>query len=961
MRHLFICCSLFGFLLIHQQSVATDKSARWISGQIKFGTAMDPDAVISGTTGDFNGDGFEDVLCFNSEQLAIAWNGLDGLGLFGRINEPGTWDWVVWDQKQRVLWTQRSNPRRIDAWTFQGDTPQVSQTFEGSAKRLHLTAGLGVTVLSRIDESLELLQANGEVTEILPRGSALSDAVVADLQPQAGIVFLEDKESGKLGVSTKVAGLWQGVTWWNETAGTQQWQMLQDEEDNMYIVGLDRNQLWLKGFNKAGKPVASWRAETELKENEFWPVQITNGSLRILRRTTVTYNVIFETYDLQSGNRTYSCGLNELDRINGLLTPDLDGDGIKDIIHPRLNSEVWDYYLYWGDGGDRRLFWKNSQIDFGNSSQIASLPRTWRDALGDVDDLEEVWTHRGHLICKRRGQWIRITENQEIQTNLDENEDAAGSCFQLFIPFIDLGANEWKSQPGIAEITPGRWYHLAFMRNQDLHTEVWLDGERIFDGQSEDRQYVHNMLIFGGAYGRAFGGFGKVSLDRISLFGSQLDITEIETEMGPGLPESYRYLTERWEFENQSLTGSILGSDVLKVSSPRRVKGVSGQAVAFDGMDDALQVFVPISNEAFTLSFFFKLDETADLGDHTLATLYGMYNTAIQLHWKPRNRLIQRPVDGSAIQSPSRFTESMLEVPGKSRPFTLGSMLYFLDEGGLIYKENPLGWAPIRNLEAPPRTALGNPVVWNDRMYTVDDAGSVYSWSPESGWSENGDVPFSPETEWVQIPGGVFAVQKDGWTYEPWGGMKAVTPVDTGKTLRAISWNPGGYAVELEQEPLNFWHPTKRSVKLAAAPAFFQVESTWVDALLIWGWVLSAIIFLSIALFLKRIRQWFESGGFGGLQEVELAESLRDNLRALANLPDNQFDTDALDNALSQSPHDTDETRRTRRSRFIKECNQWSQLALGLDAIERKKDPTDRRRSIYALNAKVVERLQSED
>jgi len=961
MRLTVTCCSILGFLLTALHGVAVDKSARWISGEIKFGTTMDPDAVVSGATGDFNGDGYEDVICFNSENLAIAWNGLDGLGLFGRLQEAGAWDWVVWDDELKVLWSQRSNPHRIDVWNFEGKTLKVSWTFEGSAKRLHLTPGLGVTALGRIGEKLELLQANGVVTEIISNGSALSDAVTAYFKPKSGMLFLEDDATGKLGVSTKVAGIWQEVTWWQETAGTQQWQMLHDKAGNAYIVGLDRKQLWLKGFDKSGNSIASWRSETNLKENEFWPVQIHKGSLRILRRTTVTYNVVFEAYDLQTGKCTYSYGLKELDRINGLLTPDLDGDGLKDIIHPKLNSEVWDYHVYWGEGGSRRLYWKNSRLERGNHGGIASLPRTWRDALGDVNNLEEVWTHRGQLICKRNGQWLRLTENPEIQPNVGDNENDEGACFQLFVPFIDLGTYERKNQPGIAEITPGRWYHLAYTREQDLHTEVWLDGERIFDGRSEDHQYVHNMLIFGASYGRAFGGFGNVSLDRISLFGSALNRTDMKTEMDRGLPTSYRYLTERWEFENSNFSGSVLEADVLKVSAPRRVQGISGQAVEFDGVDDALQVFVPISNEAFTLSFFFKLDEKANLGDHTLATLYGMYNTALQVQWKPRNRLMSNPADGSAIQSPSRFTETKLELPGNSAPFELGSMLYFLDDDGIIYMESPLGWAPTQKLEGQDHAALGNPVVWNNKVYAADDAGLVHVWSPETGWSSHGHVPNAGETNWVQVPGGVFAIQDDAWTYEPWGAMNAITPADTTRKLRAIHWNPGGHIVELDHEPLNSWHPEKRSVKVASVASFFQVEATWVDELLVWGWGLLAIMFLGIAVFLKRIRRWFESGSFGAPPEIELAESLRDSLLALANLPANRFDTVILDNALSQSPHDSDETRRTRRSRFIKECNEWSQLTLGIDAIERKKDPTDRRRSIYVLNAKVMERLQSED
>ena len=47
---------------------------------------------------------------------------------------------------------------------------------------------------------------------------------------------------------------------------------------------------------------------------------------------------------------------------------------------------------------------------------------------------------------------------------------------------------------------------------------------------------------------------------------------------------------------------------------------------------------------------------------------------------------------------------------------------------------------------------------------------------------------------------------------------------------------------------------------------------------------------------------------------------------------------------------DTDETRRARRARLIKETNRWSQDALDLDVIVRKRDPKDRRRALYFIH-----------
>jgi hypothetical protein len=66
------------------------------------------------------------------------------------------------------------------------------------------------------------------------------------------------------------------------------------------------------------------------------------------------------------------------------------------------------------------------------------------------------------------------------------------------------------------------------------------------------------------------------------------------------------------------------------------------------------------------------------------------------------------------------------------------------------------------------------------------------------------------------------------------------------------------------------------------------------------------------------------------------------------------MDTLALDLALSENQHETDETKRGRRSRFIRECNDWGRNALGLDVVVRSRDPQDRRRTLFQLHPEFV-------
>ena len=62
------------------------------------------------------------------------------------------------------------------------------------------------------------------------------------------------------------------------------------------------------------------------------------------------------------------------------------------------------------------------------------------------------------------------------------------------------------------------------------------------------------------------------------------------------------------------------------------------------------------------------------------------------------------------------------------------------------------------------------------------------------------------------------------------------------------------------------------------------------------------------------------------------------------------MDAVALDELLSQTPHESDETKRGRRARFIREMNAWGQSQMGQDVVLREKDPHDRRRAVYVLH-----------
>ena len=71
-----------------------------------------------------------------------------------------------------------------------------------------------------------------------------------------------------------------------------------------------------------------------------------------------------------------------------------------------------------------------------------------------------------------------------------------------------------------------------------------------------------------------------------------------------------------------------------------------------------------------------------------------------------------------------------------------------------------------------------------------------------------------------------------------------------------------------------------------------------------------------------------------------------------------QVDTLVFDQIIGQHEFESHESKRARRSRFIRECNQWSMVKFGVEAIHRTKDPQDRRRTLYGLHPEVESALK---
>lgn len=931
---------------------------RWLLGEVDFANELDISTITSGCTGDFDHDGFEDVAVLTNTSFLIAWNGPLGLGKLNRMNSSDGGTLVLWDAESHVLWTQQLGPNHVVAWQFKGRSLAPLVKFPGKPRSMRLVLGEGVLTLGRQGKELELLDAGGHSSVLIASADALIDAAAASTSEANGLLILQEDNSGRLGLSRNVNGSWTEVRWWEDTGATRQWHLLKDAMGRTIITGIDATDFWMKALDAQREVTSSWRYDCKGLETEYWPVQITpDGALHFVTRALVSFGVSYQSFDIASGKQLGWYRLNELDKIPLLLTPDLNGDGSKDILHTHEASVKWNYYIHWGSGIHRLLWSRPSPDDLGIQ---LDLPRVWNRALDGLKSIEEIWIYHAQLLVKCDGKWVTLEATDHHQRTASPLLERAGSSYQLDVSFIDVGETEGQRR-SIAEIDPDRWYHLVYQRGANEHTQIWLDGACVFDGSSKDYRYYYNMLILGAGFGRKYQSHSAVAVDRVAVFGKPLTDEEIAAEIALQTPVSNRYLIERWDFDADEIVGSWQRQPVDIISKPKRIPGIDGSCLTFDGRDDAVRIFTPIDPDSFALSMFFRIKDD-QRSAQTLAMLYGMYNTAVQILYQPRNLVLEPTQPGAPIVSPPKFNVTELSLPGSCSPFVLNNALYMLDAEGMVYQDGPLGWEPFQVNDIVIKERVGMPWVSNGQMHTLDACGAKHSWSPVNGWNHPITSRATGNFHSLGSQGGVFMRQDDAsWTWIEDDQPFSWWSTDTVNELHSIQWNPGGERVQLGKLPAQAWHPEKRNFPLKQRAAFFHSDPVWLRPLLFWGWISTGVLFLLIALFFKRIRMWFDISEDDPTQpHSELPDSIRRALEFLVLQHEGQFDTHILDELLSPSSFETDETRRTRRSRFIKEVNDWCASNLSLEGLVRKKDPLDRRRTLYALNQELIAQVRSQ-
>ena len=945
-------CSQLAWSQVAKTSYMSAPNHTWLHQTLTM--AELPHSLTVGASGDFDGDGWEDLVVGDFNEMYVAWNSPQGLGPWRRIpNLEGVPNGVFWDKELGVMWLQLTAPDRIVGCRWRERRLAEEVAFSGAPSTLTLCEGQGVVALRRRGKALELLKPDGEEEVLMSDASELSRAWMHE--PQAGerTLVVQEQAGLKLGMVPCRQGVWEAVSWWEDTALTQRWGAqvvaLAGGGKAIQVMGGDHANVWFKLLDVAtGSTVAQWRSSLPLGDVRFtWANMPDQGEVHVLTHNAMTHAIDLFEFDAATGEVLGWTALDELAQLRVVLRPDLDGDGRPEWIYPFERQNRWSVVSDWSEA-TLRWAWRSSVDSLQRSwEELGRLGQSWQEGLDALDSVTDVWMHRGALQARTQDAWWAVTANEQTappRVKVPTEQDAPHS-HQLVIPFLEMGdVGGGDLLPGVAEVTPGQWHHVAFTRTESNATTVWFDGRPVFQGKSKDLNYYYNSLIVGGYLGTHWTHFGEVSVDQVTLSGESWSNEEVagmwsgDQDLNPG-----RY-TERWRFDRPDFGGERRNRPMITRSAPRLDQGEGKTFVTLDGEDDAMQTYLAVPQKGVSLSFFFRFNGNRPSRPHTVATLYGMFNTWFNVVWQPQSMLATATTKDGVVRTPTSHVLAPSSWPAGSDPVVLDGQLLLVDSSNRILREGPLGWEPWATAPPTSFTRLGHAWASSAGVHIVDEGLTSWRWSPKQGWTSLGVGTEEGEpSSWVSTKRGAFSVVDSGWVWMSSPDLGGIRATETG--LVDVVGTPLGERVTFTSGTSLAWDPRGRPAGRPAPPwVKSSGQALWLAVGLLG--MLGAVIAAMVA---KR--------GYGRqapTSSSSMPKALAPAIESWLAQGAAPLDAKALDDILSVDARESEETRRGRRSRFVREMNSWGQDHAGRDIVLREKDPHDRRRAVYVLDPEVA-------
>lgn len=516
------------------------------------------------------------------------------------------------------------------------------------------------------------------------------------------------------------------------------------------------------------------------------------------------------------------------------------------------------------------------------------------------------------------------------------------------VPCVHVGFLEYA--PGLTKpclsLDPEKdWHRITYSRGPTGRTAVAIDGELRFEGFTEQEMFHHRVLNVAATVWGNWQHHATMDIDEIQAFHRYLSPDELLAFHTDDLSLPEWDLVDRVDFDApDALKTERWEYDVLTEGSPVLVPSPWGRAMRFDGKPDRMECIFVLPTDSVVQDFRFRLHSPVDRRMHVLSVA-GLFRVDFEM-------VIGRPLEGVA-KSPHPFFDRQTADTMGGHWVTWGGRLLRLLPSGLFMSRDGMDWRidrledlPVGQIQASPWTQAGV-------LYAVfgDDRTLWQCANKVTGWQRVGKLAPDVPTFSQVVSTGHWAFTFDqeastaAWVDVHGGGCYPATPI-AGKVhavrahLNGVEWLDGA----------GYWREVAVPDATVAPVLLFAQPTNWMER---GGWIVGGAVLLG-GIFLastgKRKKQ------SEATSEESLAEmrSMRIVLERLIPYSGEQLDSEALDACLLISEHVTAETARSGRSRLIKRLNDFSILHTGASLIVRFKDPKDRRRFIYTLEADPV-------
>lgn len=781
------------------------------------------------------------------------------------------------------------------------------------------------------------------------------------------------KREGGLGVMRMEKGRVHALEWLDQTELLDHWFFLREENGRLSIfgrmTGVQEEFKWILGDDK------KWSIERMAQSGWFNDLtmvraeEVGNGltyTLAVSRPWRTTVGAIW-----RFGKCLAQFELEHSDVLGSPHFSDMNGDGLLDFVFwdERAQQLVCHYLLKNPLEADHDhsmaelvlLDRKDSMVmERVTKKFINQLPHAEEsailEALSGKGELEALQVKSGAFEACGVGFCQQMEPTLPLMPEPDVDQNGCGSEFKLNVPssYSTPDGATWNNC-----LQQGEWNHIVYTRDKDFACKLYINNELAQEGVERVMDFDYKILSIGAEGGHVPHRFLDGDIDEIEVVQAVLDSAEIAQRFESQTVISHARSILVLDFGVNPNRRHPYGTDDLNITGAiETAPGVHGMGLRLDGESGRATVFKNIPNSDFSISLWVKPRGlvSAPTRPGTIVSIYGKRNLDLELLPLHRSGVFERQA--------LKMTNAHVEKPEDGMVFSSRGDMYFLSRTGRVSVRRGFDWHELASPNVPKNMSmLGRPWFVDDELQALMGRNGTHMALDlkSMAWSQKGRLNslIGPVESTIRTSRGTLIITRSesdaerGAFWWPHGATR-VHPVrmpSSGESIVAVM-NALGRFVWVHESGKE----SRVQLDLGAMPlSLYEKDMPG------WSWFAGGALFFLIGAGTWRVRnhQNGSNDAFGRIWKASMEPSdpilnalpvHKDVLNRLRHAENHLLDVQGLDDAFLIGDIETDETRRSRRARMIKDLNVWWHERTGHDLILRDVDETDKRRRIYKLD-----------